>query len=188
MVQRKVQSPVQSRSRCDGTARSDPGGSAKRPRGLVMVSYQVGNYSIPRGSAVFLLPDSTNARSRATNKRRIIVNDDPWYCTPMMKGRVSGFRARVHVCRYGNGSRLLACLLDPMGDLKYHHPILKSAAPSFIRQRYSPRRQNLLSPSTSHRYARRIFAGVIPLSGMHSRMLSLSLSLSLSLFSARLLK
>lgn len=57
-----------------------------------MVSYQVGNYSIPRGSAVFLVPDSTNARSRATNKRRIIVNDDPRYCTPMMKDRVSGFQ------------------------------------------------------------------------------------------------
>lgn len=68
------------------------GGPTKHPRGLVMVSYQVGNYSIPRGSAVFLVPDSTNARSRATNKRRIIVNDDPRYCTPMMKDRVSGFQ------------------------------------------------------------------------------------------------
>lgn len=100
------------------------------PRGLVMVSYQVGNYSIPRGFAVFLVPDSTNARSRATNKRRIIVNDDPWYCTPMMKGRVSGFQARVHICRYGNGSRLLASLLDPIGDLKYHL-ILKSVAQNY---------------------------------------------------------
>jgi len=79
-------------------------------------AYQVGNYSIPRGSAVFLVPDSTNVRPCATNKRRIIVNDDPRYCTPMMKARVSGFQARVHVCRYGNDSRLLACAsLTPWG-------------------------------------------------------------------------
>lgn len=111
-AQRKVQFTI---SMLRNPVASDPGGPAKHLRGLVMVSYQVGNYSVPRGSAVFLIPDSTNARSRATNKRRIIVNDDPRYCTPMMKGRVSGFQARVRVWRYGNGSRLLACLLDPMG-------------------------------------------------------------------------
>jgi len=44
----------------------------------------------------------------------------------MMKGRVSGFQSRVHVRRYGN-----ACLLDPMGGLKYH-PILKPTAPSSL--------------------------------------------------------